>query len=63
MERDPPKRIPAINGSEQDVFTRRARRFYRYTQRPGVCAHIKRGYQRRLRRITRLVLRQTTLTE
>jgi len=62
MERDPPKRIPAINGCEQDVFTN-ARRFYCYTQRPGVCAHIKRGYQRRLRRITRLVLRQTTLTE
>ena len=55
---EPPTRIPLAGGDEQDVFTR-ARRFYCYTQRPGVCARIKAKYNRRLRRIVRLILRRS----
>jgi hypothetical protein len=53
---DPPTRIPYINGDEQDVLTS-SRRFFVYTKRPGVCRRVKRGYQRRLRQITRAILR------
>lgn len=58
MESEPPKRIPLTSGEEQDVFTR-ARRIYTYTSRSGVCQAIKRQYSRRLRRLTRQILRQT----
>lgn len=43
-------REPAINGDEQDIFSRKARGRYCYTQRPGVCKAAKRAANRRARR-------------
>jgi hypothetical protein len=42
-------REPARTGYEQDVVSRRARRIYCYTKRPGVCAYAKRSIRRRER--------------
>jgi hypothetical protein len=36
-------------GDEWDVLTR-ARRVYKYTQRPGVCRAVKQKFNRRVRR-------------
>jgi hypothetical protein len=55
---DAPARIPLKGGDEQDVFSQYARSVHCYTQRSGVCQAIKRKYNRRLRRIVRLVLRR-----
>ena len=52
----PPTRIPLRGGDEYDALTR-WRRALCYTQRPGVCRSIKRGYQRRLRHLARAMLR------
>ena len=52
---EPPRRIPARGGDEQDVFSR-WRAMLCYTQRAGVCANAKRSYNRRLRRVVRGVL-------
>ena len=45
------KRIP-MKGDELNVLTG-WRRFYKYTQRPGVAGRVKRGYRRRERRVAR----------
>lgn len=42
-------RIPTNSGDEWDVFSK-ARRYYLYTQRPGVCKKIKKKYNKRLRK-------------
>lgn len=42
-------RVPLKGGDEQDVLTD-WRRWYTYTHRAGVCAAVKRRYNRRLRR-------------
>ena len=50
------KRIPFINGDEQDVLGsagRTARKHYRTWDRPGKVAAVKRGYRRRERRIAK----------
>lgn len=54
---EPPLRIPAKGGDEEDVFSG-WRRVLCYTQRPGVTKKIKRKYNRRLRAITRQALRK-----
>lgn len=54
---EPPKRIPARGGTEQDVFSRYARSIHCYTKRAGVCRGAKRGYSRRLRRVAKALLR------
>ena len=46
------KRIP-MKGYEFDVLTK-ARHFYCYTKRPGVCKRIKRQYNKRFRKRTKL---------
>lgn len=51
------KRIPLINGEEQDCFTK-WRRYYSYLKRSGVTKRIKRKYQRRLRRFVKDSLRR-----
>lgn len=53
---EPPARIPCHNGDEYDVFTA-ARKVYCWTKKAGACRRVKRGYQRRLRHITRKILR------
>jgi hypothetical protein len=41
---------PRKGADEQDVFSRRARRLYIWTQRPGACKRVKRQANRRERR-------------
>ncbi len=53
---EPPKRIPARGGGEMDAFSR-WRHVLCYMARPGVCQSMKRAYNRRLRRITRIILK------
>ncbi len=55
MVQEPPKRIPASGGDEQDVFSY-SRRYYPSLRRPGVCSAIKRKYNRRLRNLVRRIL-------
>lgn len=40
--------LPLKSGDEQDILTR-ARKRYKYTGRAGVCAEVKRQYNRRVR--------------
>lgn len=44
---------PIIDWDEEDVFTR-ARKYYCYTQRPGVCKWVKNKANRRDRRNAKL---------
>lgn len=53
---EPPKRIPARGGGEEDVFSG-WRRVLCYTSRPGVCREMKRSYNRRLRKLARRILK------
>ncbi|MEZ2347832.1 hypothetical protein [Terriglobus sp. RCC_193] len=48
--------IPMISGDEHDAFTR-WRRFLHW--RPGIRARVKRGYNKRRRRQSKLELRST----
>jgi len=54
---EPPKRIPLRGGSEYDVFSRYARSVHCYTQRSRVCQAVKRGYNRRFRRVVKAMLK------
>jgi len=53
---EPPLRIPARGGLEQDAFTG-WRRVLCYMGRPGVLRSAKRTYNRRLRHIARRILK------
>lgn len=52
-----PQRIPLKSGDEYDALSRRAKGYLRW--RPGERKAIKRGYQRRLRRIARVALKKS----
>jgi hypothetical protein len=54
---DPPSRIPARGGREEDVFSG-WRRVLCYTKRPHVCQRAKRSYSRRLRKLARILLKK-----
>jgi len=53
---EPPLRIPARGGHEHDTFTG-WRRLLCYMGRPGVPRTAKRAYSRRLRQLTKRILR------
>lgn len=47
-------KIPMKSAAEYDVLTR-ARKWYGYTSRPGVCKRIKRAYNKRVRRLLKRI--------
>lgn len=49
-------RIPMKGGAEMDVFGR-WRKVMCYLSRPGVCKRVKRGYNKRVRRVAKMELR------
>lgn len=51
-------RIPLIDGDEQDVFSRNARKALCWTKRPGATAAVKRRYRRRERRAAQAEIAQ-----
>ena len=54
---EPPPRIPAKGGREEDGISG-WRRVVCWTQRAGACRYAKRSYNRRLRRMARRILGQ-----
>jgi len=50
-------REPLKGGAEWDVLTG-WRKVYAYTDKPGVCKSIKRGYNKRIRRQATMQIRQ-----
>ena len=44
------KRIPMSGGGEHDVFTN-AKQFYKYLSKSGICKKIKKGYNKRFRKV------------
>jgi hypothetical protein len=44
------KRIPMSGGGEHDVFTN-GKQFYIYLSKSGICKKIKKGYNKRFRKV------------
>lgn len=48
-------RIPLKGGDEYDAFSKHGRKALCYLNKPGICKAIKRKYNRRFRRLARVI--------